>query len=114
MLLNNGQHRGVQVLSEASVAELRKVQTANYALNNSPAETKNFQYALGAWVPEQSPTQGATVLAGPSFGGTLPIVDFCRGYAYLLLLKEESEDAKANVYTEVKEVLDAAFPNKCK
>lgn len=114
MLLNGGQHRGVQVLSAASIAELRKVQTTNFALANNPTETKDFQYALGAWVPEQNPAHEATVLAGPSFGGTLPIVDFCRGYAYLLLLKEESEDAKANVYNEVKAVLDATFPNKCK
>lgn len=113
MLLNGGQHRGTQVLSEAAVAELRKVQTANFALNNSPVQTKDFHYALGAWVPEENSAHLATLLVGPSFGGTLPMVDFCRGYAYLLLVKEERDDAAANVYHQVKEVLDAAFPKKC-
>ncbi len=113
MLLNNGQHRGAQVLSKESVAELRRVQTSNFTINNSPDETKTYQYALGAWAPEQSNTQ-ANVLTGPSLGGTLPIVDFCRGYAYFLLIKEDSDDAKANVYNEVKEVLDTAFPKQCK
>jgi len=114
MLLNNGVHRDAQVLSPESVALLRRVHTANFALNNSPDETKGFQYTLGAWAPEQNQNQEATVLIGPSIGGTLPVVDFCRGYAYLLLLKEPTDDAKANVYNEVKNVLDGAFPNQCK
>lgn len=114
MLLNDGKFRGQPVLSAASVAELRKIQTTNFTLHNSPAQTKDFQFALGAWAPEQNGTALATTLTGPSFGGTLPVVDFCRGYAYLLLLKEETDDAKAHVYYEVKEVLDAAFPKNCK
>src|SRR5688500_831458 len=101
MLLNGGQHRGAQILSEESIAQLRKIQTANFTLHNSPVPTKDFQYALGAWSPEQNNAQRATSLTGPSFGGTLPIVDFCRGYAYLLLVKEETDDAAANVYTQV-------------
>lgn len=113
MLLNNGTMNGATILSPESVAELRRVQTTNFTLNNSPAQTKDFGFALGAWVPEQSNTKAANVLVGPSFGGTLPVVDFCRGYAYLLLLKEETEDARANVYNEVKQVLDAAFPKQC-
>ena len=113
MLLNNGQMNGVQVLSPESIAELRRVQTTNFALNNSPEQTKGFHYAMGAWVPEQSSTQTANILMGPSFGGTLPVVDFCRGYAYLLLIKQETEAASAHVYNEVKDVLNAAYPPKC-
>lgn len=113
MLLNGGQHRGAQILSEESINQLRKIQTTNFTLHNSPVQTKDFQYALGAWSAEQNSTQLATALTGPSFGGTLPIVDLCRGYAYLLLVKEENDDAAAHVYSQVKEVLDAAFPKKC-
>lgn len=113
MLLNDGKMNGVQVLSPESVAQLRRVQTANFALNNSPEQTKGFQYALGAWAPEQGNTQTANILLGPSFGGTLPVVDFCRGYAYLLLIKQETDAASAHVYNEVKSVLDSAYPAKC-
>lgn len=114
MLLNGGQMRGVQILSAESVQQLRTIQTTKGALHNRPAQTKDFQYALGAWVPEGNSTTLATTLTGPSFGGTLPIVDFCRGYAYLLMIKAETEDAAAHVYTEVKDVLDKAYPNGCK
>lgn len=113
MLLNKGNYKGVKVLSEASVKELCTVQTAGGLLKGAPAQVKSFDYAMGAWTSEGNNKKEATLLVGPSFGGTLPMVDLCRGYAFLLLLKEETDNAKADVYAEVKEVLDNRFKTKC-
>ncbi len=113
MLLNNGQLRGQAVLSEEAVKQLRHITATAAEMKNSPDETKGFDYALGAWGFEQNGTKEAASLTVPSLGGTLPIVDWCRGYAFLLLLKEEKEDSKANVYREVREILDNRFPNHC-
>lgn len=112
MLLNGGTLNGQKILSPESVKLLRNIQTGPALIKSAPEGTQGYEYALGAWSPEQNGNE-ATVLTGPSFGGTLPVVDFCRGYAFLLLLKEETEDIKANIYNEVKEVLDAKFPKKC-
>jgi CubicO group peptidase (beta-lactamase class C family) len=112
MLLNNGTYRGIKILSAASVAELRKITEAN-TLNNAPAEVKGFQYALGTWSPEQSGTL-ASVLTSPSYGGTLPVIDFCRGYAFVYFLKDLKEDEKGNPYNEIKGLLDEKFSNKCR
>lgn len=113
MLLNNGMYKGTKVLSEASVTELRKLQTGSEALKGAPDQTKGFGYALGAWAPEEN-NKLATVLVAPSFGGTLPMVDFCRGYAFLLVVKDETDNEKGDVFAEVKDVLDNRFTNKCK
>ena len=112
MLLNGGTLHGQKILSAESVQALRRINTEPALIKNAPDLTRSFQYAFGAWVPEQAGKE-AQVLAGPSFGGTLPVVDFCRGYAFLILLKEETEDAKADVYAGVKEVLDGRFGKKC-
>ena len=111
MLLNKGTYKGVKILSEASVTELRKV-TENNAVNNAPAEVKGFQYALGTWSPEQNGAL-ASVLTAPSYGGTLPVIDFCRGYAFVYFLKDLKEDEKGNTYNQMKSLLDEKFPNKC-
>jgi CubicO group peptidase (beta-lactamase class C family) len=113
MLLNKGTYKGVKVLSEASVKTLCTIQTEGGLLKGAPEQVKGFDYAMGAWAPEVNGNKEATLLVGPSFGGTLPVVDFCRGYAFLLLLKEETDNAKGNVYAAVKEVLDNRFKNKC-
>ena len=112
MLLNNGIYKGVKVLSEASVKELRKIQVEGM-LKNSPPEATGFQYALGVWSPEQEGKE-ASVLAAPSGGGTIPVVDFCRGYAFVYFLKDLNEDQKANAYVDIKETLDQKFSSKCK
>lgn len=112
MLLNNGLYKGQKILSEASVKELRQIQ-AEGTLKDSPPEATGFQYALGVWSPEQEGKQ-ASVLAAPSGGGTVAVLDFCRGYAFVYLLKELNDDQKANAYAEIKEVLDEKFSSACK
>ena len=108
MLLNNGVYKGQRILSEASVKELRTIQTTENAIRYAADEANGFQYALGAWAPEESGKE-ATVLMAPSLGGTLPVIDFCRGYAFVYFLKELNDDQKVNAYNDIKGVLDEKF-----
>jgi CubicO group peptidase (beta-lactamase class C family) len=112
MLLNGGMYKEQRILTEASVKEIRKIHEAT-ALNNAPAEVNGFQYALGLWAPEQSGGE-ASVLNAPSFGGTIPVVDFCRGYSFVYVLKDLKDDQKASAYYEIKGLLDGKFSKKCK
>lgn len=112
MLLNNGVYKGQRILSEESVKELRLLQTTSPLIKYAPAEANNHQYSLGAWAAEDDGKQ-ATVLTAPSLGGTLPVIDFCRGYAFIILFKELTDDQKANAYNDIKGVLDAKFGKKC-
>ena len=111
MLLNNGVYKGQRVLSEASVKELRTIQTNPGLIKYAADEANGFQYALGAWAPEENEKQ-AMVLAAPSLGGTLPVVDFCRGYAFVYFLKDLTDDQKVNAYSDIKAVLDEKFSCK--
>jgi CubicO group peptidase (beta-lactamase class C family) len=113
MLLNNGVYKGQRILSEASVQELRKLQIGSQPVKNVPSEATGFQYSLGAWAAENDGKQ-ATVLIAPSLGGTLPVIDFCRGYAFIIFYKELSADQKANAYNDIKGLLDEKFASNCK
>lgn len=113
MLLNNGKYNGQQILSEASIAELRKIQTANVPMNEVPKAATGFPYALGAWALESNGNT-ATVLASPGFFGTWPAVDFCRHYAFLFFTKELLGEQKRGMYEDLKKLTDASFPSACK
>jgi CubicO group peptidase (beta-lactamase class C family) len=113
MLLNNGSHYGSLILSEKSTKQLRTVVTKPEVIKGTPESQKGIAYSFGAWAPEQSGST-ATVLVGPGFDGTLPIVDFCRGYAFLLFVKNKKDDGKANIYAAVKGALDQELANTCK
>ena len=113
MLLNKGKHNGQQILSEASIAELRKIQTANLPMNDIPKAAAGFQYALGAWALESNGGT-ATVLASPGLFGTWPAVDFCRNYAFLFFTKDLLSEQKREAYEYLKKLADTNFPNGCK
>ncbi|HVG42385.1 MAG TPA: hypothetical protein VM888_12300, partial [Chitinophagaceae bacterium] len=114
MLLNNGMYKGVKILSPQSVKAMRSIQTEGGALKGAPARVTGFSYALGAWSPQNENGKEANILVGPGFNGMLPVVDFCRGYAFLFVLKDVTESDKADLYGSVKDVLDNRFKSNCK
>ena len=86
MLLNNGKFQGKQILTEASVKELRKLQTTPERIKYTPKAGEGFGYALGSWVIEEGKDNEANVLSSPGLFGTWPMVDWCRGYACIFFV----------------------------
>lgn len=111
MLLNKGKHNGVQVLSEASVNQMLQPQISLPMIKYAPKAAEGFTYALGSWVIE---TKGATAsaLASPGLFGTWPMIDFCRGYAYLVFVKSLLGEERAGVHLEMKRMIDKQIPCK--
>jgi len=51
-------------------------------------------------------TGKTSVIACPGLSGTWPLIDFSRGYAYIILSKSPVNEEKAPVYWTIKEVMD--------
>ncbi len=113
MLLNKGKFAGKQILSEESVELLKTVQTTNVKIAYAPKAAQGFGYALGSWVAEEKDGK-ATTLASPGLFGTWPMVDFCRGYAYLVFVKNLLGEERADAHMDLKKVVDEQFPTTCK
>lgn len=114
MLLNGGTINGQKILSAESVAEFRKIYATATALKAPPKGAEGMSYGLGVWAPETTGGGEAAMLVEPSFGGTVPVVDFCRGYAFVFLAKELAETPHLDIYTAIKSALDNAYPSTCK
>lgn len=115
MLLNNGMYNGKQILSEASVKEMRKLQTSPEQIKYTPKAGEGFGYALGSWVLEEGKDGEADVLSSPGLFGTWPMVDWCRGYACIFFVKTLlSGEQKKDVYMQMKDAIDEKLPKKCK
>ncbi|MCU7552459.1 beta-lactamase family protein [Chitinophagaceae bacterium LB-8] len=114
MLLNNGVYKGQRILSEESVKELRRINASSELIKQAPDMVKGYEYALGSWAVEENSASEASVLAAPSLGGTFPLIDFCRGYAFIYMQKELIEEERAITGLEIKGVLDGKFNSKCK
>lgn len=136
MLLNNGKHKGVQILSEDAVNEMRKVQNKNVQIMYAPESAKGYLYASGSWVIDYKdstlyleekknvtpPQPGygikeipfSTVLASPGLFGTWPMIDYCRGYAYLVFVKDLLGEEKARIHAELKTIIDKQIETVCR
>ncbi len=108
MLMNKGKFGDKQVLSEASVDALMQVQVKPEQIKYAPKAATGFTYALGSWVIEEKAGK-ATALASPGLFGTWPMIDFCRGYAYLVVVKNLLSEERAGIHLQLKSVVDEKF-----
>lgn len=127
MLLNKGKFNGQQILSENSVNEMMKVQDKPEQIKYAPKSAEGFMYALGSWViesplpeprsqPSVAPEGGrvATALTSPGLFGTWPMIDFCRGYAYIVFVKNLLGEERADAHLEIKKIIDKQIASVCK
>ena len=113
MLLNKGKYNGQQILSESAVKQMMQVQTRPEQIKYAPVAAEGFNYALGSWVIEQR-NGTATSLASPGLFGTWPMIDFCRGYAYIVLVKNLLGEERADAHREIKKIIDKQISSVCK
>lgn len=108
MLLNGGKAGGKQVLSEAAVQEMRKVQILPQQSALLPKTTQGFSFALGSWAADNhtAPGSPANILTLPNYNGVWPIVDFTRKQAMVILAKEFSGEQQPEIYMNLKSLVD--------
>ncbi|TXJ29759.1 MAG: class A beta-lactamase-related serine hydrolase [Chitinophagaceae bacterium] len=112
MLLNKGKGNGKQILSEESVNTLMQIQTKPSQIKYAPKAAEGFNYTLGSWAVEEKDGK-ATALASPGLFGTWPMIDFCRGYAYLVFTKTLLTEEKAGIHLELKKIIDQQIKPSC-
>jgi hypothetical protein len=103
----------VQVLSEKSITEMRKMHTVPEQIKYAPKAAEGFGYALGSWVLEEGPNSIAKAEASPGLFGTWPVVDWCRKYASIVFVKTLLSEQKADVYMQMKDAIDEKIHPKC-
>jgi CubicO group peptidase (beta-lactamase class C family) len=111
MLLNEGSFNGKQILTKESILEMRKIYAAPGSMAFVPKGATGFSHALGSWVMEWKEDE-ATVLTAPGMYGVFPVVDWCRGYAMVILPKEMLGEQNADLFIQIKQAADEGFRSK--
>lgn len=109
MLLNKGKFMGKQILSEASVNELLKVQTGAAVNKFTPAFYTGFSFSLGNWVE----TKNGTTISCAAQNAPFVWVDYCRGYAAILLPKKEQDVQKRELYNQLQAAVNEQVKGNC-
>lgn len=104
MLLNNGKYNGKQILSEASVAEMKKIQVPKEKMKGVPKITANYMYALGSWTTDgENVGDAVSAFVSPGFTGTWAMIDFKNGNAFVILPKSFTGEQNTNIYNGISE-----------
>jgi CubicO group peptidase (beta-lactamase class C family) len=112
MLMDKGVYQGRRVLTEQSVNEMLTLQTRLAQIKYAPKVAEGYNYTLGAWAADWKDGK-ATVVASPGLFGSWPMIDYCRGYAYLFFVKDLLSEDKADAQMEIKKLIDEHFKNGC-
>jgi CubicO group peptidase (beta-lactamase class C family) len=114
MLLNKGVHNGKQILSAKSVEELLAIQVKDIPISYAPKEAAGFDFGLGGTILEKD-ADGKTVAAGcTNFLGFWPFINVCNGYACIILPKGFLSDAKKELFSSVRGIIESQFASTCK
>jgi len=114
MLLNKGVHNGKQILSAKSVEELLAIQVKDIPISYAPKEAAGFDFGLGGTILEKD-ADGKTVVAGcTNFLGFWPFINVCNGYACIILPKGFLSDAKKELFSSVRGIIESQFTSTCK
>lgn len=109
MLLNKGQINGKRILSEASIAEMQKIQMKEATVKYIPKPMEGALYGLGIFLEDDG-----KLISCPSFTGVYPFIDTCRNYACVIITPPLKEYTKREMYSHVKAVIDEQMGDGCK
>lgn len=104
MLSNKGVVNGKQIISEASVDEIHKVQITTELDKYTAKLMEGSLFGYGVFLKD-----AATVICCPSFTGSWAFIDKNRNYSCIILTPPIKGDPKADMYNRIKAILDAQF-----
>ncbi|MES2004964.1 MAG: serine hydrolase domain-containing protein [Bacteroidota bacterium] len=114
MLLNKGMYNGKRILSEKAIEEMQTVRTTPSMMKFVPKVAEGYSYGLGAWSLQADENGKATIMASPGLFGTWTMIDFCRGYACVILTKGDLPEEKKEIWMEVKRIIESRLVPNCK
>lgn len=106
MILNKGMFNGNRILSEAAIFEMQKEQISLDKIKYAPGAAEGYTYGLGEWVMAKNAAGISTVVSSPGLFGTWPMVDNCRGYAFIIFVKNFLGEQKRTLYDQIIELVN--------
>lgn len=113
MIQNKGMYNGKRILSEQTIDEMLKPQITGSMIKYAPKTSTSYLYGLGVWILSSDANGKTTAVVYPGVYGTWTVVDFCRGYSCLILTKNIGTEKRKEMYSELKQAIDAAVGGNC-
>jgi CubicO group peptidase (beta-lactamase class C family) len=107
MLLNKGKFEEKQILSEAAVEEMLKIQFPGLPKKYAPAAAAGFDYGFGAWIQEKDANGKAIIASCPGLFGTWPLINRKKNYASIIFVQTLLSEQKREFAEEFNRTVEA-------
>jgi CubicO group peptidase (beta-lactamase class C family) len=108
MVLNGGTFNGARVLAKSTVKAMRTNQLGNLAAATPVAAGSAPQrYGLGWWLEEVDASGVATSMNAAGAFGTVPWVDFAKGYAAIVMMNDK-QSTGTKLVAKIRPLIEAA------
>ncbi|MEO8582566.1 MAG: serine hydrolase domain-containing protein [Flavitalea sp.] len=104
MLMNKGMAGVKKVLSEASIAEMQKVQTGTAKIIFVPKDLEGYSYCLGHWLKPADMN-----ITSPGLSGGWEYIDLQKKYACVIFAIPKKQDDKKKIYQEFIDAVSRQF-----
>ena len=109
MILNDGAFNGARVLSKTMIKAMRTNQLRDLAAATPVAEGSAPQrYGLGWWLEEVDASGVATSMNAAGAFGTMPWVDFAKGYAAIVMMNDKQATG-TKLVAKIRPLIEAAI-----
>lgn len=111
MLMNDGNYKGVQVLSKEAVTEMQKNRiTKDVVIAYTPDEAGNWGYGYGEWTMDNATGDTRSdEVSSPGLFGSFPWIDNKDHYVAFLLTVNININGRKEKYTALKKLVDEAL-----
>ena len=107
MILNKGIYKDKRILSEVAIKEMETQQIDPATIKYIPKAAEGYSYGLGEWLIDKDADNKGVVISCPGLFGSFPLIDNCRGYAFVIFTKTLiSGENKKKIYTDIIDSID--------
>ena len=107
MILHKGIYKDKRILSESAIKEMEKQQIDLATIRYTPKATDGYSYGLGEWLISKDADNQGEVISCPGLFGSVPLIDNCRGYAFVLFTKTlQSGENRKTIYADIIDSID--------
>jgi CubicO group peptidase (beta-lactamase class C family) len=110
MILHQGKYKGIQILSERSVAAMQESQTANARVLYTPEQAEGLEYGFGEWIHRKDAQGRGIVVSSPGLFGTFPYINRSGNYVAIVFVKNIRVKGRKETYGTILTAIENVLP----
>jgi CubicO group peptidase (beta-lactamase class C family) len=105
MILNNGNFKGKQIISEKSIIAMQTSQTSSCSVDYAPEQAEGVEYGFGEWIHKKDINGRGIIISSPGLFGSYPYINREGNFAVMLFVKNLKTKNRKVTYSAIQKAI---------